>query len=65
MLVKLTSGIAVNPAHVVSVTTNRESHRDFVVVAVVTGEVHWLEPLHRESVWATHDRVLKKLGEGE
>nr|WP_321511131.1 hypothetical protein [uncultured Celeribacter sp.] len=56
MIVKLESGIALNPAHVVSVT--RDHYGKFVIVRDVLGDAHEVQVGYRESVYEAEKRVV-------
>ena len=62
MLVKLQSGLSVNPEHVVSVT--RDYYDKMILVKTVLGDVHEVQLRYGESAYEAEDRITKLLSGG-
>jgi hypothetical protein len=64
-MVKLSSGLAINPEYVASVEALPRSHRNLdgecVLITMQDGTQHRVETTYNESIFQTHDRVLTKL----
>ncbi len=59
-LVSIQSGVRVAPDHVVCVVADYERNR--ILVSLITGEVHSVQPNHGGTVWSTYDRIVTDLG---
>lgn len=60
-MVQLSSGIVVNPDHVVSATVN--SNYQTITVTTITAETFHIDRDYGKSVYETFDRLMKKLGD--
>lgn len=56
-MIELTSGVYVAPEHVVSMVANARANH--IEVRLTTGDLHYVKADYGNTIYATHDRLVK------